>query len=75
MSSLWIIVDVFLERGWYTEWSCKRVSYFVRYSVLFITTRTTPLSAVTMMWSLSFLRFSGARCSALVMFVCIGLLV
>ena len=28
-----------------------------------------------MMWSLSFLRFSSAKCSALVMFVCIGLLV
>ena len=35
----------------------------------------TPLSAVTMMHSLSFLRFSSARCSALVMFVCNGLLV
>ena len=42
------------------------------YSVLSITTRVTPLSAVTMMWSLSFLTFSSARCSALVMFVCIG---
>ena len=45
------------------------------YSVLSITTRATPLSAVTMMWSLSFLRFSSARCSDLVMFVCIGFLV
>ena len=44
------------------------------YSVLSITTRATPLSAVTMMWSLSFLRFSSAKCSDLVMFVCIGLL-
>ena len=44
-------------------------------SVLFITTRATPLSAVTMMQSLSLLRFSSARCSSLVMFVCIGLLV
>ena len=45
------------------------------YSVLSITTRATPLSAVTMMRSLSFLRFSSAKCSDLVMFVCIGLLV
>ena len=45
------------------------------YSVLSITTRATLLSTVTMMWSLSFLGFSSARCSALVMFVCIGLLV
>ena len=45
------------------------------YSVLSITTRATPLSAATMMQSLSFLRFSSVRCSALVMFVCIGLLV
>ena len=45
------------------------------YSVLSITTRATPLSAVTMMWSLSFLRFSSAKCSDLVMFVCIGLFV
>ena len=45
------------------------------YSVLSITTMITPLSAVTMMWSLSFLRFSTAKCSDLVMFVCIGLLV
>ena len=44
------------------------------YSVLSITTKTTPLSAVTMMCSLSFLRFSSAKCSALVIFVCIGLL-
>ena len=50
-------------------------SHFVMDSVLSITTRGTPLSAVTMMWSLSFLRFSGAKCSALVMFVCNGLLV
>ena len=33
------------------------------------------MSAVTMMWSLSFLIFSSAKCSDLVMFVCIGLLV
>ena len=45
------------------------------YSVLSITPRATPLSAVTMMQSLSFLRFSSAKCSDLVMFVCIGLLV
>ena len=45
------------------------------YSVLSITARATPLSAVTMMWSLSFLRFSSAKCSDSVMFVCIGLLV
>ena len=45
------------------------------YSVLSITTRTTPLSAVTMMQSLSFLRFSSAKCSDLMMFVCIDLLV
>ena len=44
------------------------------YSVSSITTRATPLSVVTMMWSLSFLRFSSAKCSTLVMFVCIGLL-
>ena len=45
------------------------------YSVLSITTGPPPLSAVTMMRSLSFLRFSSAKCSNLVMFVCIGLLV
>ena len=45
------------------------------YSVLSITTWATPLSTVTMMWSLSFLRFSSDKCSNLVMFVCIGLLV
>ena len=45
------------------------------YSVLSITTKATPLSAVTMMRSLSFLSFSSAKCSALVMFVCIDLLV
>ena len=45
------------------------------YSVLFITTGATPLSAVTMMQYLSFLRFSSAKCSDLVMFVCNGLLV
>ena len=45
------------------------------YSVLSITTRATPLSAVTIMWSMSFLRFSSTKCSVLVMFVCIGLLV
>ena len=45
------------------------------YSVLSITTRATPLSAVTMMQSLFFLRCSSAKCSDLVMFVCIGLLV
>ena len=44
-------------------------------SVLSITTRATPLSAVTMMQSLSFLRFSSAKYSDLVMFVCICLLV
>ena len=44
------------------------------YSVLSITTRATPLSAVTMMWSLSFLRFSSVRWSALVMhwFIVVG---
>ena len=42
------------------------------YSVLSITTRATPLSAATMMLFLYFLRFSSAKCSALVMFVCIG---
>ena len=52
-----------------------RASHFVMYSVLSITTRATPLSAVTMMCSLSLLRFSSAKCSDLVMFVCIGLLV
>ena len=45
------------------------------YSVLSITAKATPSSAVTIMQSLSFLRFSSAKCSALVMFVCIGLLV
>ena len=45
------------------------------YSVLSIVTRATPLSVVTMMQSLSLLRFSSAKCSDLVMFVCIGLLV
>ena len=40
-----------------------KLSGFVMYSVLSITTRVTPLSAVTMMWSLSFLRFVSARCS------------
>ena len=45
------------------------------YYVLSITTRATPLSAVTIMWSLSFLRFSSAKCSDLVMFLCVGLLV
>ena len=45
------------------------------YSVLSITIRATPLSAVTMMLSLSFLRFSSAKCSDLVMFACTGLLV
>ena len=45
------------------------------YSVLSITSRATPLSAVAMMQSLSFVGFSSAKCSALVMFVCIGLLV
>ena len=44
-------------------------------SVLSIMTRATPLSPVTVMWSLSFLRFSSTKCSTLVMFVCIGLLV
>ena len=47
-------------------------SHFVMYSVLSITTRATPLSAVTMIQYLSFLRFSSAKCYALVMFVCIG---
>ena len=60
---------------WRTELSCRRASHFVMYSVLSITTKATPLSAVTMMQSLSFLRLSSATCSALVMFVCIGLLV
>ena len=45
------------------------------YSILSITTRATPLSAVRMMQSLSFLRFSSAKYSHLVMFLCIGLLV
>ena len=49
--------------------------HIVMYSVLSITTRARPLSAVTMMWSLSFLRFSSDKCSDLAMFVCIGLLV
>ena len=47
----------------------------MRYSDLSITTRAIPLSAVTMLQSLSFLRFPSAKCSVLVMFVCIGLLV
>ena len=47
----------------------------MKYSVLYITTRATPLSAVTMIWSLSVLRFSSAKCSDLVIYVCIGLLV
>ena len=50
-------------------------SHFVMYSVLSITSRATPLLAVTMMQSLSFLRFSSATCFDLVMSVCIGLLV
>ena len=78
MSSLWIVGDVSLERCWKTELSFRRVSmalHFVMYSALSITTRATPLSAVTMVWSSSFLRFSSANCSALVMFECIGLLV
>ena len=45
------------------------------YSVVSITTRAMPLSAMTKMQSLSFLRYSSARCYALEMFVCIGLLV
>ena len=45
------------------------------FSILSITTQVTPLSAVTMMLSLSFLRFSSDKCSNLVMFVCIDLLV
>ena len=45
------------------------------YSVLSITTRATLLSAVTVMWSFSFLKFSSGRYSALVMFLCIGSLV
>ena len=45
------------------------------YFVLSITTRATPFLAVTMMWSLSFLRISSAKCSDLITFVCIGLLV
>ena len=32
------------------------------YSILSITTRATSLSAVTMMRSLSFMRFSSAKC-------------
>ena len=75
MSSLWTAGDVYLERCWYTEWSCRRVSHFVTYAVLSITTRATPLYTVTMMWSLSFQRFLSTKYSALVMFVCIGLLV
>ena len=75
MGSLCIVGDVSLERCWQSDLSCRRASHFVMYSVLSITTRATPLSAVTIMQSLSFLRFSSAKCSALVMFVCIGLLV
>ena len=45
------------------------------YYVLSITSRATSLSPVTMIRSLYFLRFSSAKCSDLVMFVCIGLLV
>ena len=45
------------------------------YSVLSITTKANPLSTVTMMQSLSFLRFSSAKCSDLVILDCIGLLV
>ena len=48
---------------------------FVMYSVLSITMRATPLSAITMMQSLSFLTFSSAKCSDLMMVACIGLLV
>ena len=40
-----------------------RASHFVMYSVLSITTRATTLSAITIMSSLSFLRFSSAKCS------------
>ena len=45
------------------------------YSILSITTRAAPLPAVTIMQSLSFLGFSSSKCSDLVVFVCIGLLV
>ena len=45
------------------------------YSFMSITTRAKHLSAMTIMKSLSFLRFSSTRCSALVMFVYTGLLV
>ena len=45
------------------------------YSVLSITTMAISLSAVTRMQSLSFLRFSSAKCSDFMMFLCIGLLV
>ena len=45
------------------------------YSVLSNTNRVTPFSAVTMMQSLPFLRFSSVKCSALVIFICMGLLV
>ena len=47
----------------------------MKYYVLSIKTKVIPLSAVTIIQSLSFLRFSIARCSALAMFICIGLLV
>ena len=62
---------MFFERCWLTELSYRRASHFVMYSVLSITTRVAPLSAVTMMQSLSFMIFSSAKCSALVMFVCL----
>ena len=55
--------------------SCRRASHLVMYSVLSITIKATPLSIVTMMQSLSFLRFSSVKYSDLVMFVCIGFLV
>ena len=45
------------------------------YSDLSITIRPTPLSTVTMMWSLPFLRFTRAICSALNMFLGTNLLV
>ena len=60
------------ERCWLAELSCWKASHFVMYSVSSITTRATPFSVITMMWSLSFLRFSSAKYPALVVFVCIN---
>ena len=68
MSSLWIVGDVFVEM----LVNCIVLWEGFAFCDLFC---FTPLSAVTMMWSLPFLRFSSAKYSALVMFICIGLLV